>query len=136
MSVTAYQSTRRHVRGKLNFHQNRCEKHIKSHLYNHLTTFLKANPNTRSIRTVSNVYKLFTYLLTYLLTPYSRVLLEKLTGFAANQEIPRILWNPTVHYRTHKRPQTCQIFIKTEFKIITRLIKSVLNYSFFPNLLC
>ena len=30
-------------------------------------------------------------LLTYLLTAWSRVLLEKLTGFAANQEIPRIL---------------------------------------------
>jgi hypothetical protein len=30
------------------------------------------------------------YLLTYLLTPWSRVLLEKLTGFAASQEIPRI----------------------------------------------
>ena len=29
--------------------------------------------------------------LTYLLTPWSRVLLEKLTGFAANQEILRIL---------------------------------------------
>ena len=27
---------------------------------------------------------LFTYLLTYLLTPWRRVLLEKLTGFAAN----------------------------------------------------
>ena len=30
------------------------------------------------------------YELTYLLTPWSRVLLEKLTGSAANQEIPRI----------------------------------------------
>ena len=29
---------------------------------------------------------------TYLLTPWSRVFLEKLTGFAVNQEIPRIYW--------------------------------------------
>ena len=43
-------------------------------------------------------------ILTYLLTPWTRVLVEKLTGFAANQEIPRILWNPKVHYRTHKCP--------------------------------
>jgi hypothetical protein len=30
-------------------------------------------------------------LLTYLLTPWTTVLLEQLTGFAASQEIPRIL---------------------------------------------
>jgi len=34
---------------------------------------------------------LLTYLFTYLLTPYSTVLLEKLTGSAASQEIPRNL---------------------------------------------
>ena len=48
--------------------------------------------------------KIFKAVLTYLFTPCSTVLLEKLTGFAANQEIPHILWNPKVHHRTHKRP--------------------------------
>ena len=46
----------------------------------------------------------YCFSITYLLTPWSRVLLEKLTGFAASQEIPRILWNPKVHYRIHKCP--------------------------------
>ena len=44
------------------------------------------------------------YLLTYLLTPRSRVLPEKLTGFSASQEIRRILWNSKVHYRIQNCP--------------------------------
>ena len=75
------------------------------------------------------VQYLLTYLLlTYLLTPWSRVLLEKLTGFAANQEIPRHLWNPKVHYCTHKRPPpvpilsqlptTPSLFLKIHLNII------------------
>ena len=72
---------------------------------------------------------------TYLITPSSRALLEKLTGFAANQEIPRILWNPKVHYRTHKRPPTVPIL--SQFHPVpttpSHFLKIHLNTKMFSN---
>jgi hypothetical protein len=59
----------------------------------HICALLKMCAGERALKAI-----------TYLVTSWSRVLLEKRTGFAANQEIHRILWNSKVHYRTHKHP--------------------------------
>jgi hypothetical protein len=65
------------------------------------------------------------HILPYLLTPWSRVLLEKLTGSAASQEIPRNLWNPEVHHRTHNTKHLKNIFFNT-FKL--RRQKEIFNF--------
>ena len=46
----------------------------------------------------------FSNLPTYLLNPWSRVLLQKLIGPKLVKKFPRILWNPKVHYHIYKCP--------------------------------
>ena len=54
--------------------------------------------NARKQRIVSRLN-----VVTYLLTPWCRVLPEQLTGLQLVKKFPPISRNPKVHYRTHKR---------------------------------
>jgi hypothetical protein len=79
-------------------------KYLLAYLLTYLLTHLLTHSITHSLN------HLFTYLLTYLLThslthslpSWSTVLLEKLTGFQLVKKFPAFLWNPKVHYRSHK----------------------------------
>ena len=60
--------------------------------------------HTGKIENIFDFSQLLHYLLTYLLTPCSRVLLEKLASLQLVKKFPAFLWNPKVPHRTHKRP--------------------------------
>jgi hypothetical protein len=71
----------------------------------HKDTLIKQTGNSGYPLGTVNTQQHKTY--PYLHTPCSRVLLDKLNGFAASQEIPCILWNLKDYYRTHKyKPKT------------------------------
>ena len=71
--------------------------------------FLTTKGISSSITQIGSSPSHVAFVTQYSLTAWNRVLLEKLTGFAANQEILRTLWNPKVHYRTHKLPPPAPI---------------------------
>ena len=85
--------------------------------------------------------------ITYLLTPYSTVVLERLTGFQLINKFPAFYGTRNVHHRNHKCPQPVPIFsqldpihiptsqfLKTEYHVRLSLIGSYQNISPVPRL--
>jgi len=58
---------------------------------------------------IVNFQHFITNLLTYLFTYSVEQSPSEASRFSVSQEVPRILWNPKVHYRIHKYPPPLRI---------------------------
>ena len=80
---------------------SRCTVLWMSSSWKFIGGFERCNMNIRN-----STINIMNYLLTYSMVQSPS---WEANWFAASQEIPRILWNPKVHYRTHKRPPPVSI---------------------------
>ena len=79
---------------------------LLSDLKTHARARAHTHTHTQYIYTCVHICipKCVLYLLNYLLTPWCRILLEKLTGLQLVKKCLAFHGTPKVHYRTHKRP--------------------------------
>ena len=87
------------------------------------------SPRLRFCCVKSDSPVLITYLLTYLLAPWSRVLLEKLTGSQLVKKFPAFYGTQKIHYRIHKCPPPVPILshIDTVHALTSHFLKIHLN---------
>jgi hypothetical protein len=90
------------------FHINQMGVHINQMgVHCHVLTLLDKSLSSLHCESVHIIYSSFiegAYLLTYLLTPWGRILFEKLIVTQLVKKYPAVLRTPKVHHHVHKSP--------------------------------